>query len=196
MAGDRIGPGGIALYLAAPAKPGSLRMDFDFKDGGGFVVARRAMRRPMPAEYAVRFRMKGAGLPNDLELKLVDVAGQNVWRHVYKALPLPARWRHVTLASRDIEFAWGPSSGRGIAELGSIEFAVVAGPGGKGCLCIDDLQIADLLPHEPPQASASSARADHSAAGALDGSGWQPAAAGTAGRGSPWTRWACGHMVD
>ena len=36
----------LRLSLAAPAKPGSLRMDFDFKDGGGFVVARRAMRRP------------------------------------------------------------------------------------------------------------------------------------------------------
>ena len=32
----------------------ALRLDFDFKQGGGFVVARRALKRDMPEEYAVR----------------------------------------------------------------------------------------------------------------------------------------------
>jgi hypothetical protein len=31
----------------------ALRMDFDFKGGGGFVVARRALEQTMPEEYAV-----------------------------------------------------------------------------------------------------------------------------------------------
>src|ERR1700730_9052709 len=90
----------------------ALQMDFDFKGGGGFVVARRARKQEMPEEYAVKFRLRGRGPVNHLELKLVDATGQNVWRHVYKDLRLPLRWTRMRLDSRDIEFAWGPSGGR------------------------------------------------------------------------------------
>src|ERR1700676_3141261 len=109
----------------------ALQMDFDFKGGGGFVVARRARKQEMPEEYAVKFRLRGRGPVNHLELKLVDATGQNVWRHVYKDLRLPLRWTRMRLDSRDIEFAWGPSGGR-LSALGSMEIAVVAGEGGKG----------------------------------------------------------------
>jgi len=45
-------------------------MDFDFKGGGGFVVARpRALKQGMPEEYAVKFRLRGRGPVNHLELK-------------------------------------------------------------------------------------------------------------------------------
>src|ERR1017187_1112471 len=119
----------------------ALQMDFDFKGGGGFVVARRALKQSMPEEYAVNFRLRGHGAVNHLELKLVDATGQNVWRHVQKDLPLPLRWKRMTVASRDIDFAWGPSSGGRIGALGSMEFAIVAGEGGKGTLWIADVQI-------------------------------------------------------
>jgi hypothetical protein len=151
----------------------ALRMDFDFKGGGGFVVARRADRRPMPEDFAVTFRLRGRGPVNSLELKLVDAAGQNVWRHVHKDLPLPARWKRMTVESRDIEFAWGPSSGGRISALGSMEIAIVAGEGGKGTLWIADVHIVDRTPSEAPQATASSALPGFEAAAALQG-GWKP----------------------
>jgi hypothetical protein len=62
----------------------ALQMDFVFKDGGGFVVARRALSRSMPTEYALDFRLRGRGAVNQVELKLVDTTGRNVWRRVYK----------------------------------------------------------------------------------------------------------------
>ena len=155
---------------AAPA----LQMDFDFKGAGGFVVARRADTRSMPEEFAVSFRLRGRGAVNNLELKLVDASGLNVWRYVHKDLEPPARWKRMTVESSEIDFAWGPASGGRIATLGSMEFAIVAGAGGAGTLWISDVRIEDRSPKESPTAAASSAVPQFAAAAALEAGGWKP----------------------
>ncbi len=164
----------LSLAMSRAGRVPALQMDFDFKEGGGFVVARRALNRAMPKEYAVSFRLRGRGARVDLELKLVDGTGQNVWRHVKKDLLIPARWKRMRVESREIEFAWGPSSGSDIAQLGFIEFAIVAREGGRGTLWIADVQIEDLSPAQAATASASSALPDFQAAAALVGPGWKP----------------------
>ena len=80
----------------------------------------------------------------------------------------------MRVESREIEFAWGPSSGSGISNLGAIELAIVAGEGGKGTMWIADLEIEDCSPTEAPRASASSALPAFEAAGALLDAGWKP----------------------
>jgi hypothetical protein len=164
----------LKLSSVPAGRATALRMDFDFKGGGGFVVARRALKRSMPEEYAVTFRLRGRGAVNHLELKLVDTTGQNVWRHVHKNLRLPPRWTRMRVDSRDIDFAWGPSGGGRLSVLGSTEFAVVAGEGGKGTVWIADVEIEDCSPAEAPTAGASSALPDFDAPAALHGSGWKP----------------------
>jgi hypothetical protein len=164
----------LSLTPVPAGRSAALRMDFDFKGGAGFVVARRAFKRAMPEEYCVRFRLRGRGPVNHLELKLVDATGQNVWRHVYRDLRPPPRWKTMLLESRDIEFAWGPSSGGRISELGSMEFAIVAGEGGEGTLWIAGVEIEDRGPIAAPRASASSELPDYQAAAALSGRGWKP----------------------
>ncbi|MGH8336584.1 MAG: discoidin domain-containing protein, partial [Gammaproteobacteria bacterium] len=164
----------LALSMVIGAGAPALRMDFDFKGGGGFVVARLVLRRAMPEDYAVRFRLRGCGPVNHLELKLIDATGQNVWRHVQKDLHPPLRWKRMRVDSRSIDFAWGPLSGARLSNLGSIEFALVAGEGGKGTMWIADVQIEDCGPSEPPRLSASSALPQCGAEHALLGSGWQP----------------------
>src|SRR5260370_38645183 len=86
----------------------ALRMDFDFKGGGGFVVARRALKQRMPEEYAVSFRLRGRAAVNHLALKLVDAPGQNGRRPVQKDPRLPQSWTGIRVASRDPCFACGP----------------------------------------------------------------------------------------
>jgi F5/8 type C domain len=164
----------LTLSTVHTGRVAALRMDFDFKGGGGFVVARRALSRAMPEEYAVNFRLRGHGAVNNLEVKLVDATGQNVWRHVDKDLRLPPRWKRMRVDSRDIDFAWGPAGGGAIAALGSMEFAVVAGEGGKGSLWIADVQIEDCGPTEAPLAGASSEVPEFEASKALAGTGWKP----------------------
>ena len=164
----------ILLTAVAGAAGPALKMDFDFKGGKGFVVARRAVGQSMPAEYAVHFRLRGHGAVNDLELKLIDSSGQNVWRHVFKDLSLPQRWKRFVVESRDIDFAWGPSSGAALSQLGFIELAVVAGEGGAGSVFIADLEVRDLTPARPPSARSSSAQPGFGAEDALTGRGWKP----------------------
>jgi F5/8 type C domain len=171
----------LKLSAASVGDVPALRMDFDFRGGGGFVVVRRVLNRPMPNEYAVHFRLRGRGATNNLELKLIDTSGQNVWRHVQKDLKPPVRWKRMTVDSRDIDFAWGPSSGRGIAQLGFIEFAIVAGEGGQGTMWLADVQIEDRTPTEAPTAIASSELPNFEASKALAGAGSGVVSASPAG---------------
>jgi hypothetical protein len=164
----------LKLSTAPAASDPALRMDFDLKDGGGFVVAKRSQVRAMPEEYAVLFRMRGSGAVINLEIKLVDATGRNVWRHVTKDLKLPARWKRIKLESREIEFGWGPQGSGSITQLGSLEVAIVTSAAAKGTLWIADLKIEDIGPAQAPRVEASSAMPGFEAAAALAGPGWKP----------------------
>jgi hypothetical protein len=164
----------LDLSVVPAGKTSALRLNFDFKGGKGFAVARRAWARSMPGEYALRLRLRGRGPVNDLEIKLIDGTGRNVWRYVAKNQSPPRRWKRFTIESREIEFAWGPASGSTLTELGYIEIAIVAGEGGQGSLWISDLEIDDLTPAHAPTARASSAQPGFGADAALGGAGWRP----------------------
>jgi hypothetical protein len=161
----------------------AMRLDFDFKGGGGFVVARKRLPRPMPESYALSFTIRGAAPANRLELKLADPSGRNVWWRHWDAFEVPADWQTLRVLSREIEFAWGPAGGGGLAELGVIELVIAAGPGGAGTMSIGDLRIEDRTYRGTPQVRASSARPRHAPECALDGdpgTSWRSApAAGT-----------------
>src|SRR5436309_10310971 len=51
---------------------GALRLDFDFKGGAGFVVARKRFSFPLPDAYAFTFDVRGVAPANKLEFKLVE----------------------------------------------------------------------------------------------------------------------------
>src|SRR5215213_4460397 len=72
---------GVALRLAADSgyRGRGLRMDVDFHGGGGYAVARRKLPLELPANYALTFWIRGDVPPNNLEFKLVDPSGDNVW---------------------------------------------------------------------------------------------------------------------
>ncbi len=157
-----------------------MRLDFDFKGGGGFVVARKPLVRPMPESYALRFAIRGAAPANRLELKLADPSGRNVWWRHWDAFAPPADWQTIRVPSREIEFAWGPAGGGALAQLGAIELVIAAGPGGAGTIWIGDLRLEDRSYRATPEVRASSALAGHPPAAAFDGnpgSSWRSEAA-------------------
>jgi hypothetical protein len=165
----------LKLSQAAVRRAGvALQMDFDFKGGAGFVVARRVLERAMPEEYVLRLRVRGHGPVNNLEVKLVDGTGQNVWRFVKKDLSPPARWTKLQVPSRAMEFAWGPAGGGVMKSLGAIEIAIVAGEGGAGALLIAELGIEDATPRATPVLRASSSADGSGAESALSDAGWKP----------------------
>lgn len=155
---------GLAALTIRPdrgARGAAMRLDFDFKGGGGFVIARRALSRVLPERYVIRFDIHGNAPANRIELKLSDPSGRNVWWHKIEALEVTHSPRTVRIRSSEIEFAWGPAGGGTLTELGFIELAIVAPPGGEGRVWIEALQIEDQTYRGTPRASASSAAPGH-----------------------------------
>ncbi|HYC21839.1 MAG TPA: discoidin domain-containing protein, partial [Candidatus Bathyarchaeia archaeon] len=154
----------------------AMRLDYDFKGGGGFVVARKVFSRPVPESYALTFAIRGAAPANRLELKLADPSGRNVWWRHWDAFELGSDWKVVRVRSTEIEFAWGPAGGGALGELGAVEIAIVASPGGAGTVWIADLRLEDRTYRSTPVVRASSARAGHAPECVLDGdpaTSWQ-----------------------
>jgi hypothetical protein len=177
-----VASGQAQLALSPDAGPGgrALRLDYDFKGGGGFVVARKSFPRAMPTSWALELRVRGAAPANKLELKLADPSNRNVWWWHRDAFEFPAEWRILRIRSSEVEFAWGPAGGGALRELGALEIAIAAGPGGAGSVWIADLRFEDLELREPPRARASSAAPGYPAERALDGSAstsWRSASA-------------------
>lgn len=134
----------------------ALRLDFDFKGGGGFVVASKAFSLRVPETFAISFYLRGVAPANRFELKLSDPSGRNVWWYHVDAMQFPVEWQPIRIRSREIEFAWGPAGGGSLQEVGRIELVIAAGPGGRGTVWIDDLRIEDLTVRATPRLTASS----------------------------------------
>jgi hypothetical protein len=160
----------LALAQDEGERGRALRLDYDFKGGGGFVVARKGFPRAMPSRWALELRVRGAAPANKLELKLADPSNRNVWWWHRDAFEFPSDWQTLRIRSSEVEFAWGPAGGGPLRELGALELAIAAGPGGRGTVWIAELRFEDLELREPPRARASSAAPGHAPEQALDGS--------------------------
>lgn len=165
-----VASGQAELALAREPSPrgSALRLSYDFHDGGGFVVARKPFSRSMPAVWALTMRVRGEAPANKLEIKLADPSNKNVWWWHRDSYELPAEWRTLRIRSSEVGFAWGPAGGGSLAELGALEIAIAAGPGGRGTMWIEDLRFENLELTAPPATRASSSAAGHPAASVLD----------------------------
>src|SRR3989449_1510218 len=103
---------------------GALRLDFDFKGGGGFVVARKRFSFPLPEAYAFTFDVHGVAPANKLEFKLIDPSGHNVWRYQEDGFGFPAEWRSLPRGGSPIHFPWGPAGSGPMRPVGGGEFAI------------------------------------------------------------------------
>ena len=155
---------------AGPAGEAALRLDYDFKGGGGFVVARKNLARPMPAAWALSLRVRGAAPANKLEIKFADPSGRNVWWWHRDAFDFPADWQRCASAAA----RWRSPGGRRAAERctssarsksRSLPGRAVAGR----CRCCD-LRFEDLSLAGPPRVAASSTAQGHEPEHALHAS--------------------------
>jgi hypothetical protein len=160
----------------------ALRIDFDFRKGGGEVIIHKRFPIALPENYAIALALRGAAPPNALELRLADASGQNVWRFRDPEFRFPKTWRTLRVKRRRFEFAWGPAAAGRFAELGLVEFVIARGAGGRGTLWIDDLRLEPRPPDRPysgsPVLTASSAFPGRGPERLLDesaGSAWHSA---------------------
>ncbi len=150
---------GVSLQLV-PAT-GAMRMDVDFHGGGGYAVARRTADLELPENYEITFRVRGTIPRNNLEFKLIDSTGENVWWMNRRDFAFPRTWSTYRIKRRQISFAWGPRGGGDLARAAALEIAITAGSGGKGSVWIDDLRLTPLppVPANPPAPVAAGAPA-------------------------------------
>lgn len=166
-------PGSTAEIGRAPGVDGqAMRLDFDLGIGG-FVIVRKAFDIELPANYAFSFRIRGEAPPNNLELKLVDPRGDDVWWAVERDFEFPHEWERVVMRKSRFRFAWGSSLGAPLERVGFIEIAISAGSGGRGSVWIDDLVFTPRPARPPtpppPELTASTSLPDSSPGAAFDG---------------------------
>lgn len=138
---------GIAASIS-PAE-GGLRLDYDFQGRGGYAVVRREIPLDLPENYEFTFRIRGEGLPNTLEFKLVDPTKENVWWVTRRDFEPPREWTEIRFKKRHIQFAWGPKGGGEIRRVAAIELTVTASRGGKGYVIFDDLTLTERPTDRP-----------------------------------------------
>lgn len=125
----------------------AVEMAYDFGGVSGYAFIRRKADIALPRNFEIRFRMRGTGGRNDLQMKLTD--GDNVWWKVWRNHRPPAAWQEVVVPAGEIGFAWGPVEDKTLRHAAGIEFVVARNrDGGAGTLRIDDLRIV-ALPGEP-----------------------------------------------
>jgi len=165
--------GSSAWITQEPGLTGNaMRVGFDLNTAGGYIIVRKVFSVPLPPNYAFSFYLRGQAHQNNLEFKLVDAGGKNVWWRRQRDFTFPTDWQRLVMRKSRLEFAWGTSKGRDLQRVGAIEFAISTGIGGKGSVWIDDLEFEEREPAEhanlPPIASALTSAPERGPALILD----------------------------
>ncbi|HYR29349.1 MAG TPA: hypothetical protein VEU30_12840, partial [Thermoanaerobaculia bacterium] len=126
------------------------RLDFDFHGHGGYAIARANVALELPPNYQFVMPVRGETAPQDLELKLIDASGENVWWLNRRNFTFPREWTTLRTKKRQIEFAWGPATDRTLRRVAAMEVVVTAGSGGKGTGWFED-PLLEALPPTPTE---------------------------------------------
>lgn len=151
------------------------RLDYDFKSGGGFVVARLPLRAALPESFSFLSRWRGGGPSNHFEWKVVSEGGEDVWRHRREGVEWPDVWQDLRITERDLPFAWGPGGGGAPGKISAIEIAISAGPGGAGFVEFTNARFRDDSFREPAAVMASSRQPGRDPAQVFRAGHWEAA---------------------
>lgn len=111
-----------------------LRFDFSIVGPGSWAIARRELDFALPDHYVFALELRGVAGPVELQLKLVDPSGANVWWWRLPHWTAPREQKRVMLRRAGLGFAWGPLGGGMPHTLGAIEIAVASDAPSKGSL--------------------------------------------------------------
>jgi len=162
------------LSTASGKVGNAMRLQFDFAGVNGYATAKRKLPLDLPDNYEISFWIRGDAGINNLQFKLVDESGANVWWMNRPDFAFPHDWQQIKIKKRQIGFAWGPAQDRALKHVASIEFVVSSGQdGGKGEVEFDQLELRPLPPRNPtppkPIVTANSEHVGTPAALAMDG---------------------------
>ncbi|WP_436043246.1 discoidin domain-containing protein [Pseudoxanthomonas sp. LjRoot143] len=148
-------------------------LDYDFNGVSGHAGIQRDLAIDYPQNYQFGFQLRGDSPRNDLQFKVIDASGDNVWWVNRPKYEYPAAWTPVRYKQRHIDKAWGPDPDRVLRKSVKLEFTVYNNVGGKGSVCFDQLTFQPLPVDDGApltgKASASVAFPAGAAALAVDG---------------------------
>ena len=168
------GNAALGLSVIPAGNTSALRLDFDFKGGKGFVVARRDWARRMPSEYALHFRLRGRGpgQRSGNQARGLDGPQRLAIRHEGSAPPRALEPPHDRKPRHRVRMGSGE---RQRAHRARIHRNRHRGGRGRARLAMDcGLEIEDF----DAGAGADGERLQRATGirrdGALDGTGWKP----------------------
>lgn len=163
-----------AIRMADGVEGKAICLDYDFNGVSGYAGIQRDLPLTYPGNFEFGFQLRGDSPRNDLQFKVVDASGDNVWWVNRPKYEYPTAWTPVRYKQRHIDKAWGPDPDRVLRKSAKLEFTVYNNAGGKGSVCFDQLTfqarpVDDGAPLKG-RASASAAFPAGAAALAVDGS--------------------------
>ncbi|MGY1519975.1 discoidin domain-containing protein [Luteimonas sp. A482] len=158
-----------SLRMVAGEQGSALCLDYDFNGVSGHAGIQRDLAMEYPGNYRYSFQLRGDSPDNDLQFKLVDASGDNVWWVNRPRYDFPRQWTPVQYRRRHIDKAWGPEPDPVLRSSAKLEFTIYNNAGGRGSVCFDTLTFEALAPedHSPLAATAVATAGD--AALAVDG---------------------------
>lgn len=163
-----------ALRVVPGAEGGkALCLDYDYHGVSGYAGVQREVQIDYPDNYRFDFKIRGHSPANDLQFKLSDPSGDNVWWVNRPSYDFPEDWTQVTYRKRHIDKAWGPDPDKTLRKSAKLEFTIYNNAGGKGSVCLDALTFTPLPAEDTSplmgSASVSAANVGSSALQAVDG---------------------------
>jgi len=125
----------------------ALHWDYDFKDGT-WVAMPREWGLNIAGDTNVRFRYKGTGCNNTLELKVQDINDSVFIRKFYNATNTDGDWKTVVIPINDFIYFSGESETIDIKKVKKVLIAVSKSEGGSGTVAIDNLETVSLADME------------------------------------------------
>ncbi len=159
--------GSIRSVAGADGK--ALCLDYDFNGVSGYVGIQRDLALAYPRNYRFEFLLRGNSPDNDLQFKLVDASGDNVWWVNRRKYVYPQQWASVRYKRRHIDKAWGPGPDRVLRASAKLEYMISSNVGGRGSVCFDQLLFAELPPQDDSPLDAQASAAFGTASAAVDG---------------------------
>jgi hypothetical protein len=160
----------------------AMRLDFDFGAAAGYAAARRALPLDFGDDYEISFWLRADASPgnplNNLEFKLVDASGDNVWWVSRPNFAISREWQRIVFKKRHVSFAWGPAKDHTLRHTEKVELVVSAGrDGGRGAIYVDDLAVRAIAAAGPAPKPVLTASSGQPAASLLDvgSTGWSSA---------------------
>ncbi|WP_337872845.1 discoidin domain-containing protein [Ignavibacterium sp.] len=144
--------GVVANTSQTSGKTGNaIRFEYDFTKGSGYGGIQKQYNIELPENFQFSFFIRANSPNNNLEIKFLDSAGENVWWMNNRNYTFPTEWTKFTVKKRHIEFAWGPTEDKSFKKISRIEFTIASFSGGKGWVEFDDLYFEELPSEQLPK---------------------------------------------